>query len=256
MQENLNRSVEELALLPLRTFRSEATDPATVAEYAGLMERGIEFPPLTIAVIGKTKKEVLVGGAHRLAAATKAKVKDLGVSLVVCKAAVDADTLAFTDNVSHGLSLTAEDKRKAIIELLQVPSFKKLSNAGAAKRLGVSDMTIKRYRDAIGTKSPKASQSGHKNAPRAKGGKSNVAPTTDKGGKTIVATGDVVGWRIAGAMLSGGVDKAADAIVTKVTEGVSEKSTKAWGERIEFIENLAATLTAFADGAKQGLGKC
>lgn len=240
-----NMSVEELVVLPKRTFRFTETDPATVAEYAGLMEQGIVFPPLVIAEVGKTKKRVLVGGFHRLAAATKAKVKELPVVIASCKAAIDADVLAFTDNVAHGLGYTADEKRKAILELLQTPSFAKVSSAAAAKRLGVSDMSIKRYRDAIGTKSPKAGQSGHKNK------KSNVAPKVDAGGKVVQADSNPVRWKIQGAKLGGGAEAVASAIIEKVCEGTSPKSPEVYRERISHIESIAQALLAFCDGARQ-----
>jgi len=67
--------------MPTRTFRLQATNPETVAEYAALMERGVEFPALTVAKVGKAGTEVLVGGAHRLAAAVKAKIEELPVNV-------------------------------------------------------------------------------------------------------------------------------------------------------------------------------
>lgn len=242
---------EEIALLPKKTFRSQETDATTVAEYAALMEQGVEFPPILIAEVGKNKKRVLVGGFHRLAAATKAKVKEIAVDFAPCRTAFDAELLAFSDNVSHGLNYTAEDKRQAILAILQTPTGKKLSNAAAANKLGVSDMTIKRYRDAIGTKSPKAAQSGHKN----KATKSNVAPKVDSGGKVVEATSDPVGWKISGAKLGGGADRIADAIVAKVTEGVSTKQPKSYMERVQTVEQVITQLQAWVDSSKAELAK-
>lgn len=242
---------EEIVLLPKKTFRSQETDATTVAEYAALMEQGVEFPPILIAEVGKSKKQVLVGGFHRVAAATKARIKELQVECIACRTAFDAELVAFTDNVSHGLNYTAEDKRQAILAILQTPTGKKLSNAAAAKKLGVSDMTIKRYRDAIGTKSPKAAQSGHKNTAT----KSNVAPKVDSGGKVVEATSDPVGWKIAGAKLGGGADRIADAIVAKVTEGVSTKQPKSYMERVQTVEDVIAQLQGWVDGAKSELAK-
>jgi hypothetical protein len=240
----MNMKIEELVLMPQRTFRRQAAEPEVVAEYSALMSAGAKFPALTVAEIGKTKKRVLVGGAHRLAAAVKARIPSLEVTLVKCKGAFEAELLTFSDNSSHGLSLTVEEKRAAIIGILQTPAGSKLSNTKAAVALGVSDMTIKRYRDAIGTKSPKAANNGHKN-------KSNVEPKVDKGGKVVVAQGDPVVWKIQGAMLGGGVAKACDAIVAKVTEGVSAKSELAWHQRVTFLENLAANIQAFCDASKK-----
>jgi len=233
--------IEELVLLKQYTYRAEKTDPAVVAEYAGLMERGVAFPPLTVAVIGKAKDKVLVGGAHRLAAAVKAKLTELKVTEVVCKAAIDAEVLAFTDNITHGLSLTAEEKRKAILELLQKPGFSKLSHAQAAKRLGVSDMSIKRYRDAIGQVSPKKAQSGHKNA----------APKVSKGGEvTPAGPASPTVWTIHGAQLGGGADKVARVIADHVLEACSPKQTVTWNKNLDFLAEVAATLQALVDGSR------
>lgn len=239
--------IEELSLLPQKTYRSQATDPVTVAEYAGLMERGVTFPPLTIAEVGKAKAQVLVGGAHRLAAAIKAKLTELPVTIVACKASIDAEVLAFTDNVSHGLTLTVEDKRKAILALIQTPSFKKLSNAAIAKRLGVSDMTIKRYRDAIGTKSPQAAKSGHKNKP-AKA--VSTEPKVDKGGvvKPQTSAKPNAAWNIreGGSWSGGGAEYVAQAIVERVTEGVGRRSTATWNERCAYLETIGQQLIEWA----------
>lgn len=242
MTKKNEMSIEELVLLPKRTFRSVETDAATVAEYAGLMEQGVEFPPLLIAEVGKAKNRVLVGGFHRLAAATKAKVKTMAVDVAPCRTTFDAELLAFTDNVDHGLNYTAEERRQAILAILQTPTGKKLSNAAAAKKLGVSDMSIKRYRDAIGAKSPKASQSGHKNRT-----KSNVAPKVDKGGKVEPVNTDPVTWKIQGAMLGGGAAKCVEAIVAKVVEGTSTKSPTTWNERMDYLESIADNVKVYVD---------
>ena len=250
MAKSAVRKVAELVLMPTRTFRLQATNPETVAEYAALMERGVEFPALTVAKVGKAGTEVLVGGAHRLAAAVKAKVEELPVNVVECKAAIDAEVLAFTDNVTHGLTLTAQEKRLAIIELIQTATFSKLSNATIAKRLGVSDMTIKRYRDAIGEKSPKAAQSGHKAKPKAKG-TIEAGVSIDKGGKVEavpVKGKPASAWNMAGGSWSGGgVEAIVEAITVRVTEGVGRKSVNSWNERMDYLDKLAASLKAFAD---------
>ncbi|HUV74187.1 MAG TPA: ParB N-terminal domain-containing protein [Anaerolineae bacterium] len=225
--------IEELVLLPVRTFRTQATDPATVAEYAALMAAGTTFPPLTVAEVGKSKTQVLIGGAHRLAAAVKAGLKDIEVTTVACKSAADAEVATFADNASHGLSLTPEDKRKAILTIIQLKPFAKLSNAAIAKRLGVSDMTVKRYRDAVGTVSPKAKMSGHK---------SKIEPKVDKGGKVQAQTSDPVAWKIAGAKMGGGADKVAAAIVAKITEGVSTKQADTWRERVQYVYEVCEAL--------------
>jgi hypothetical protein len=240
-------SVAELVLVPVRTFRTEQVNAATVAEYAALMERGVEFPPLTIAEVGKAKQRVMVGGMHRLAAAVKAKLTELPVNLVVCAAAIDAEVLAYTDNGSHGLRLTAEENRKALLAILQTPTFAKLSHAAAAKRLGVSDMSVKRYRDAVGEKSPKVAQSGHK----AKKGAIEKGIQVDKGGKVeaVPVKGKATAWHIheGGSWSGGGVDQIVEAITTRVTEGIGRKSVKSWNERCDYLRSIAAQLTAWAD---------
>lgn len=241
-------SVAELVLVPVRTFRTEQVNAATVAEYAALMERGVEFPPLTIAEVGKAKQRVMVGGMHRLAAAVKAKLTELPVNLVACASAIDSEVLAYTDNGSHGLRLTAEENRKALLAILQTPTFAKLSHAAAAKRLGVSDMSVKRYRDAVGETSPKAKQSGHK--AKAKGA-IEKGVQVDKGGQVeaVPVKGKASAWRIheGGSWSGGGVDQIVEAITTRVTEGIGRKSVKSWNERCDYLRSIAAQLTAWAD---------
>lgn len=249
MSKQVLRKVAELVLLPMKTFRSQATNPETVAEYSALMERGVEFPPLTVAQVGKAGNEVLVGGAHRLAAAVKAKLEQLPVVVVECKSALDAEVLAFTDNASHGLMLSAEDKRKAILTLIQAPAMSKLSNGAIAKRLHVSDMTIKRYRDAIGTTSPKAAQSGHKG--KAPKGAVEAGVKIDKGGnvEAVPVKGKATAWSFAGGSWSGGgIETITESITTRVTEGVGRKSVNSWNERMDYLDKLAASIKAYADG--------
>jgi hypothetical protein len=157
---------KEVALLEQITFRSNGVDRATVDEYAALMAGGTVFPPVTIATWGKDNR-ALIGGAHRLAAAVQIHRDEIEATVVKVKSRAEAERLAFTDN-HHGLALTADDRRKAILAFLQQPSFAKLSHTKAAALLGVSDMTIKRYRDGLELKSPKAAMSGHKNKPEPK----------------------------------------------------------------------------------------
>lgn len=233
---------EDLAVLPRFTFRAEETNGETVVEYSNLMKAGVEFPPVVLATWGKGNR-ALVDGIHRFTAAMNAKIGELAYVETKVKTKLEAELLAFKSNVTHGRLLTADEKRKACIQLLQQPAMTKLSHVKAAKALGVSDMTVKRYRDGIGTKSPKAAQSGHKT-------KSAIEAKVDKGGKVQPATSDPVAWKISGAVMGGGADKVASAIIAKVTEGCSPKQANTFTSRCEFLSKVAAELQAFVDGAK------
>ena len=240
--------VEELALLPVRSFRTNGPNPETVAEYAALMVAGATFPALTVVEVGKKAERLLVVGAHRLAAATKAGIKELPVEVVKVKSEIEADFLSFRDNAAHGLLLTVEEKRKAILDLLQRPSVAKMSNASVARSLGVSDMTIGRYRDALGTKSPAAAKSGHKKSAVKDGVK------VDKGGKVEavpVKRDRASGWEFNGGSWSGsGAETIVSGIAARVTEGVSPKSSATWNQRMEYLESVATGLLAYAQSHK------
>ena len=233
------QKIEKAVLLNMDQvgFRDNKLDSDTVAEYAALMAQGVTFPPLHVAEVGKAATQMLVGGAHRLAAGVKAKVESFNVVVTKVKTKVDAEVLAFQDNAAHGLQLTPTEKRQAILQLIQKPAMKKLSNAAIAKRLGVSDMTIKRYRDSLGETSPKAGMSGHKSKPKPKTDK----PKTENG----------AGWRIEGSQLGGGANAIAQAIVTKITEGLDPvKSPKSYAKNIEVLKSTVELLQAFIDTAE------
>jgi hypothetical protein len=232
------QKIEKAVLLNMAQvgFRENKLDTDTVAEYAALMNQGVTFPPLHIAEVGKQETRVLVGGAHRLAAGVKAKVESFSVIVTKVKTMVEAEVLAFHDNAAHGLQLTPAEKRQAIIQLIQKPAMKKLSNGAIAKKLGVSDMTIKRYRDSLGEASPKAKMSGHKSKPKAKADK----PKTETG----------AGWRIEGSQLGGGAGAIANAIVSKITEGYDpKKSPKTHAKNVQVLRDAVELLQAFIDAA-------
>lgn len=234
-------SMETLSVVPRITFRATETDSETVIEYANLMRQGVEFPPVTLAEWGKGNV-ALVDGVHRLTAAMNAKLDKLPVTVVKVKSKLEAELLAFRANVTHGKLLTADEKRKACIELLKQPVMAKLSNVKAAQRMGVSDMTVKRYRDGIGTKSPAANHNGHK-------GKSATEPKIDKGGK-VEPQGkpSAAAWSLTGGSWSGGgVDVIVSGLVGRITEGVGPKSTVCYNKRLDYIAEVAKGLLAFAD---------
>lgn len=240
--------VEELAQIERITFRTPETDSETVVEYTNLMRQGVEFTPLSIATWGKGNS-ALVDGIHRLYAAMNAKVDELPVNTVAVKSRLEAELLAFKSNVTHGRLLSAEEKRKACIELLKQPVLAKLSNVKVAERLGVSDMTVKRYRDALGTKSPKAEQSGHKGKSAIKDG-----VKIDKGGKVepVPVKSAASAWSFTGGSWSGGgADLIADGIITRVTEGVGRKSIAVWNQRVDHLIAVAAKLQAWAEANRE-----
>jgi uncharacterized ParB-like nuclease family protein len=87
----------------------------TVKEYQAAMAAGVEFPPITVAMVDPedaSKGFTLIGGWHRVEA-----VQGFGRSHIKASVIPSTDPkryrwMAAQDNLSHGLRLSREDKRE------------------------------------------------------------------------------------------------------------------------------------------------
>ena len=115
-----------------------------VTEYAEQMKDGEIFPPITVFFDGTDYW--LASGFHRYFA-----TKQIGNTSIDCDVkqgtVEDATLFALGDN-KHGLNMTAEDYRKAVLIMLEHPTWGKWSNALIAKHIGVSAMTVGRVKKA------------------------------------------------------------------------------------------------------------
>ncbi|MCW4048554.1 MAG: DNA methyltransferase [Candidatus Bathyarchaeota archaeon] len=89
---------------------------------------------------------ILYDGFHRLAAARQLNWTE--IKAIVKKGSVqDAYTAACLANLNHGKPLSREERKKAIKEYIKLKV--KLSNVLIANDVGVSDETIRRYRNEL-----------------------------------------------------------------------------------------------------------
>lgn len=115
----------------------------TVAHYAEMEEQ--ELPPIIVFFDGAN--HWLADGFHRYHAAVSRGKKQNIVADVRKGTQRDAVLFSLNANVSHGLSLTGEDKRKAVLIMLNDPEWCELSNHAIARHCGCSHMTVGRLRN-------------------------------------------------------------------------------------------------------------
>jgi len=131
--------------------------PQTVDEYVEAMERGCQFPPITVFTDGH--EFWLADGFHRLAAFRKQ-----GLNSIPCflKEGTfdDAREFACCANQDHGLPRSAADKRKAVEQFFTIPGRDALTNSEIARRLGVSGPFVKEIREGLRVKASPASHIG------------------------------------------------------------------------------------------------
>lgn len=134
-----------------------AERPGTVDEYAEALERGCEFPPVTVFQVGT--EYVLADGFHRYAA-----YKKRGLDTILCIVRQgtldDAREFACCANQDHGLPRTSADKRNAVERFFSIPDRDTLTNSEVARRLGVSVPFVKDVRDGLGVKASPSSHHG------------------------------------------------------------------------------------------------
>lgn len=107
----LNVKVDDVVALEAYQARAAGLVPKTVREYADAMAAGAEFPPIKVAVIEGAC--VLIGGAHRLAAARKLGRVNIAAECYETDHA-GAVRMALLDNMVHGEKLSKADLRRAL----------------------------------------------------------------------------------------------------------------------------------------------
>ena len=118
----------------------------TVAEYAEDMLEGKPFPKVTVFFDGI--HHYLVDGYHRYFAYKKVGIKDIPVE-IINGTLRDAVLYAAGVNDDHGLRRTNEDKRKAVMTLLNDLEWCEWTDTAIAKECNVSSMTVGRIRKSL-----------------------------------------------------------------------------------------------------------
>lgn len=121
---------------------------ATVAEYAEAMTEGANLPPVSVFFDGS--EYWLADGFHRFHAHNK-----IGALTIEATAhqGTRRDAILFSvgANASHGLRRTNDDKRRAVLTLLEDQEWAKWSDNQVAKSCGVSHPFVGQVRRSLET---------------------------------------------------------------------------------------------------------
>lgn len=135
-----------MTMLKLETIRTDggtqsraALNPAVVEDYAQIVRDGTDFPPVVVFHDGK--KYWLADGFHRMAAYEKAGATEIAADI---RQGDKRDAILFSvgANAEHGLRRTNDDKRRAVMVLLNDKEWSQWSDREIAKRCGVSDRFV------------------------------------------------------------------------------------------------------------------
>jgi hypothetical protein len=114
-------------------------DTAAVADYAEEIAGGAIFPPLTVFFDGVD--HWLADGFHRWHAHKSLQREEVAVDV---RAGTLRDAILFSvgANASHGLRRTNEDKRRAVLTLMNDPEWRRWSNRRIAQQCGVAHTCV------------------------------------------------------------------------------------------------------------------
>lgn len=117
-----------------------------IDDLADDMQAGAVLPPVDVMYDGETYW--LFDGFHRWHATKAARGDNAVIDVRVHQGSQqDAQWASFAVNKAHGLRRTTEDKERAIRAALKHPSGAKMADNLIARHLGVSDKTVKKYRE-------------------------------------------------------------------------------------------------------------
>lgn len=145
-----DRVVKKLNLSVIKTDGSTqgrvSMSQDTVLEYAAHMRDGDKFPPIVVFHDGS---EYWLGdGFHRFFA-----TKQNGQVSIECEVRQgtqrDAKLYGMSANAKRGLSMSMEDVRRNVQEMLTDPEWKLWTQADIARHCGCSQMTVSRVKSAM-----------------------------------------------------------------------------------------------------------
>lgn len=121
-------------------------DRAVVSDYAEAVREGATFPPIVVFFDGASYW--LADGFHRYEAYSAAQVYDVPADV---RQGTQRDAILFSvgANASHGLRRTNDDKRRAVLTLLNDPEWAAWSDREIARRCGVSHDFANRARRSL-----------------------------------------------------------------------------------------------------------
>jgi len=148
---NIQKLKLELIKIDGGTQARASLSQTIVEEYANHMRDGDLFPPVTVFHDGSVYW--LADGFHRYFAN-----KSHGSLEIDCDVKTgtldDAKLYSFSANARRGLSMSYEDNRNIIKQMLEHPEWSQWTNAHIAKHIGVSAMTVGRIRKDLSPEQP------------------------------------------------------------------------------------------------------
>lgn len=136
------------------------TDEQTVQDYTELLMQDTVFPPVDVFFDGVNY--YLADGFHRYLA-HKRCVKDRIAVNIHNGTARDARVFAATANNGHGLRMSKEDKRNAVLVYLNDFELAMLTDREISRRTGVSHPYVGKLRDELENPPKKAEKKKEKN---------------------------------------------------------------------------------------------
>jgi DNA (cytosine-5)-methyltransferase 1 len=118
-------------------------NPKIILEYLEKRKSGVEFPPV---VLFFNKGKYYIGdGWHRYYAEKEMLSQSI---LAEVKYGTKRDAVLYScgANANHGLRRSSEDKRKSVLTLLKDDEWSKFSNREIARRCGVDEGMVRKYR--------------------------------------------------------------------------------------------------------------
>lgn len=123
-----------------------------VAEYAERMDAGDEFPAVVVFHEAGSGRYWLADGFHRVHATRRREKPENRQQVrarVIAGTLRDAILYSASANGTHGMPRTNEDKRRAVLRLLNDPEWSQWSNREIARRCKVSEGTVRKYREEL-----------------------------------------------------------------------------------------------------------
>ncbi len=147
MNELINLALNTISVGGGTQARTEINQ-AIVAEYAEALTNGATFPPVVVFEDGASIW--LADGFHRFHAHGKANRETIDCD-VRTGTQRDAILFSLSANSSHGLRRTNEDKRKAVMTLLNDPEWSAWSARNIANICGVSSTFVDGIKSSLQT---------------------------------------------------------------------------------------------------------
>jgi ParB-like chromosome segregation protein Spo0J len=138
--------LKDIILNPALQSRANLSQE-TIDEYYEVLKEGGELPPITVYRVGS--RYYVVDGWHRVYAHKKAGLADIQVE-VLDGTMREATLYAISANDGHGLRRSNDDKRKAVMMLLDDMEWSEWSDREVAKAAKVSHVFVSKLRNSLG----------------------------------------------------------------------------------------------------------